>query len=191
MSAYTTKERLLEYMSLETDDPITSRQLGALIERVSGMLDAQLGFTFGGPRVTATLDGGIDPRLWLPAPGASLVASVSDNGIALAEGVDYTVDPVLGLYITRVTSTGAPTTWLGLPLAVRVAYDPNTPPPALEEVCLEECVRRWQGRAAGFPDLVGVQGSNERRYVRSFAPGTLETLAALSLQYGVRNAVAM
>lgn len=187
---YTTADRLLEYMDLETPDAETTRSLGALIERVSGLLDEQLHFSFGGEVITELLDGSLDPYLWLPAPGAKSVSSVVENGVPLVKDTDYLRDPTLGLYLLRLSSTGQRSSWLGLERSITVVYAPNAAPPALEEVCLEECVRRWQGRAAGYPDVVGT-GAEARRYTRKFDAGTLEILASLRRQYAVRDTVAM
>lgn len=190
MSAYTTAERLLEYMELEADDPTTVRQLGALIERVSGLLDATMGLSFGGGPLTVTMTGGLDPYLWLPAPGASDVVSVIEQAHALVEGTDFVLDQAAGQYLLRLDALGAVRLWSDLSRSIVVTYAPSLAPASLEEVCLEECVRRWQGRAAGYPDVVGT-GSEARRYTKAFAPGTLDVLASLSRTYGVRNTVAL
>lgn len=190
MSGYTTVEYLLAAMELEVPDAETMKQLGGLIDRVSSLMDGVMGFTFEldpGPMI---LDGPGASRLLLPAPGAAQVLSLVESGVTLIAS-QYALEPRMGRYLDRLDAAGAPTLWTSTPRGITITTIPTPPPADLEEICIEECVRRWQGRAAGYPDVVGVAGSNERRYTRAFAPGNYEDLQRIGRDYGVRNLVAI
>lgn len=190
MSGYTTVEYLLAAMELEVPDAETTKQLGGLIDRVSNRMDGVLGFTFELDPGTVILDGPGTSRLMLPAPGASTVLSIVEAGVTLAPGL-YVLQPRTGQYIDRLDASGALSWWTATPRGITVTTIPSAPPADLEQICIVECVRSWQGRAAGYPDVVGVQGSNERRYSREWAPGNYEALERISRDYGVRNLVAI
>jgi hypothetical protein len=190
VSAYTDVEHLMDALDLRTADTDTKRRLGELIVRVSGEFDRILLFDFDGDTQSRVLDGTGGPQLWLPPPGAGDVQSVVENGVVVGPE-EYEIERVFGRSLTRLTSSGALSSWTDRSRGITVTYTPNLPPPDLEEYCIRECVRSWQGKAAGYPDVVGVAGSNERTYTRAFAPGTMEGLRAIARTYGVRNVIAI
>jgi hypothetical protein len=190
MSAYTTVPMLQHALDLDTIDQATRELLGALIVRVSAEFDTIMGFTFDAEYRTVTMDGPGASKLYLPAPGAADVGGVVENDVIL-DPLDYELEPIYGRFLLRLDGANKETWWTTNGRAIVVQYTPNLYPPDLEEYCIRECVRSWQGRAAGYPDVVGVEASNERRYTRAFAPGTVRGLQALSAHYGIRNLVAM
>jgi hypothetical protein len=192
VSAYTQVPQLLAAMSLETNDQATRDSLGSLIVRVSGEFDRIMGFSFDDDNEypTVTLDGPGVERLYLPPPGAADVQLVLENDVALSPDL-YERERRYGQSLLRLDANRKPTYWTDQLRGVVVTFTPNPPPPDLEEYCIRECVRSWQGRAAGYPDVVGVQGSNERQYTRAFFPGTVQGLQAIARIYGIRDMVAI
>jgi hypothetical protein len=172
-------------MELETADVETVTQLGGLIDRVSSLMDGVLGFTFELDPGTLTLDGSGVGLLYLPAPGAQQVMSIVENGVTL-DPSDYALQRRYGQYIQRLGGF-----WTINTGGIVLTYLPSIPPPALEEICIEVCVKRWGGRSAGFTRVVGVEGSNERLYSFGFTQANLDDLHRISRDYGLRNLVAV
>lgn len=184
MSAYTTVEKLLTALTLETNDLLTRDALGDLIVRVSGQFDSVLGFSFAGEYeqgVALTGDG--FSRLWIPAPGAADIVTVVEAGTVLDPTL-YELERVYGRSLMRLDANGWPMRWSTTPRSCVVQYTPNLPPPEVDELCLRECVRAWNGRASGYQEAVGVEGSNARRATPALATGTIEGLERVKAIYG-------
>lgn len=190
MSAYTTVEDLLDALDIRDPDLDTKRKVGELITRVSARLDRVLGFTFGDESLSLPMDGSGSTLLYLPAPGAINVATVIENGVTLSP-YEYRLDAQAGQFLLRLDTAGKAVAWTYAEMGVTIDYTPNPAPPDLEDLCLTQCVRAWQGKAAGYSDVVGVEGANSIGYRRAFAAGTTEALQNIARTYGVRNLVAV
>lgn len=190
MSAYITVGHLLTALSLETNDQVTRDALGSLIVRVSGEFDRVMGFAFPDEYITARMDGPGIGKLYLPAPGAADIMTVLEDDVLLDPTV-YEVEPSYGRYLLRLDASGKETWWSSNSRAILVQFTPNAPPPDLVEFCIRECVRAWNGRAAGYTQEVGVQGSNARKASPLLSGGTVEGLERLARTYGIRNMVAI
>ena len=191
MAAYTSVDRLLAALPLEADDQPTREALGTLAEGVSGELDELLGGTFGDDEaVTAIMDGTADRKLYLPGPGAALLLSVDENGVPLDPSL-YELEPRLGRFLLRLDAGGALSWWTVAERGITLVYVPNTAPRSLQEVCYDECLRRWHAKPGGSQDVAGVDGHTARRAPRGFTDHTYAIVASVRATYFIRNLVAI
>lgn len=190
MSRYVAVETVLAALALETNDEPTRAELGAMIVRVSDTADQALGFAFDGEAISRTLDGPGGVRLYLPAPGAMQVSAVTENGIALTD-VEYELDARAGQFLLRLDASNQAVAWTAAGRGIVVTYTPNEHPAALEDVAFTETIRAWNGRQAGYPDVIGVDPGNQRRYARGFSNASLDTLRRIGARYGIRDLMAV
>jgi hypothetical protein len=190
MIQYTSIGRVLSALKLETQDRETIAAIGFEISNATDTAIQIMGFAFGGDTAVFYLDGPGESKLYLPAPGAMDVASVVENGATLADA-EYVVEPNMGRYLMRLDALGNPTWWNANARSIAVTMTPNTHPPAVERVVLEETVKAWNAKEAGYPQVVGVQGSNARAVRSSFSPESVQTLERIAGRYNIRDTVAI
>jgi hypothetical protein len=187
---YTTTDRVLSSLKLETADRATIDRIAYEIVMATDTAIQIMLFAFGGDTVVAVLDGPGDTMLYLPAPGALTVNSVSENGVTLDQ-VLYVVEARMGRYVMRLDANGVPTWWTASPRGITVTFTPNPHPPAVEQVVIRETVRAWNAHEAGYPEVVGVQGSNARAVGQSFSEESVRTLERIAARYNIRDTIAI
>ena len=190
MQQYTTIERVLSALKLETKDRATIAAIGYEITMATDTANQIMGFAFDGDTAVWYADGPGDTMLYLPAPCAQVVTSVVENGATLAPTA-YHVEGRLGRYLMRLDANGVPTWWTANPRGIVVTFTPNEHPPAVEQVVIRETVRQWNARTAGYPEVIGVQGSNARRARNSFSDESIDLLKRVASQYNIRDTVAI
>lgn len=190
MQQYTTVERVLSALKLETPNRETVARVAYEIAMATDAANRIMGFAFGGELTDVWLDGPGDTMLYLPAPAALDVASVKENGVTLAASAYY-VEPRLGRSLMRLDVNGVPTWWTAQPRGVLVTFTPNPHPPAVEQIVLRETVRAWNAREAGYPEVIGVGGSNARTVHNSFSDESVDLLKRIASQYNIRDAIAI
>ena len=190
MIQYTTIQRVLSALKLETNDRETVAAIGFEITNATDTAIQIMGFAFGGDTAVYYVDGPGYTMLYLPAPGALDVASVSENGVTL-DPASYHVEARLGRYLMRLDSLSNPTWWTANARSIAVTMTPNVHPPAVERVVLEETVKAWNAKEAGYPQVVGVQGSNARVVRSSFSPESVATLERIAGRYNIRDTIAI
>jgi hypothetical protein len=190
MIQYTTVERVLSALKLETPDFVTKAAIGDEITAATDTAIAIMLFEFDGDTTVVYLDGPGDTMLYLPAPGAQDVTSVVEDGVVLDPAL-YFHEPRLGRYLMRLDALGNPTWWTSNPRAIAVTFTPNTHPPAVERIVLAETVRGWNARQAGYPELIGVQGSNARPARNAFAEESVKGLERIAGRYNIRDTIAI
>jgi hypothetical protein len=122
--------------------------------------------------------------LYLPAPGATSIASVTENGTPLT-GSDYELDPRYGKFLLRVDSTtNYPRYWANGRRNIAVVYRLRAAPAGLVQAELVEAVRIWRAKDSAFADVVGVDGSNAVAYSKALSVATLRTIQSIQRHYG-------
>lgn len=158
---------------------------GSVLARAYSMINDELGFVFGGDAVQRTFTVGAETdTIWLPSPGAQSVTLVTEDGVDLdTDGTAYELDPDTGAFILRLDS-GEAAYWTEGNRIVTVVYTPTAAPDSLVQAELVEAVRIWRGKTAGYSGVIGVEGVNELKYDRAFAPSTWRTIEKLQAKYG-------
>jgi len=190
MQQYTTVEHVLSALKLETDDRETVAAIGHQITMATDTAIQIMQFAFGGDTTAVYLDGPGDTMLYLPAPGAQDVASVVENGVTV-DPASYHVEARLGRYVMRLDASGVPTWWTANARGIAVTFTPNAHPPAVERIVLEETVKAWNAKEAGYPLVVGVQGSNARAVRSSFSEESVRALERIAGRYNIRDTIAI
>ena len=190
MIQYTTVDEVLSALQLETNDRATMQAIGFEITNATDTAIQIMGFAFGTDTAVYYLDGPGDTMLYLPAPGAQDVASVVENGVLLDPSL-YHVEARLGRYLMRLDTNGIPSYWTGNPRGLAVTFTPNSHPPAVERIVLAETVRGWNARQAGYPELVGVQGSSARPARNDFSEESVKGLERIAGRYNIRDMIAI
>lgn len=183
--SYATPAQFVAYMRFDDGEDPTLLQ--AVLTRAHSAITRELGFRFqdvtAAFSLTRKLDGDGEAELYLPSPGAAAITSVTEDGTLLASGL-YELDPERGRFIVRLDSDGAVATWPSGRRVIQVAWTPLAAPDALVEAEIEEAIRLWRGKEAGFSDVVGVAGSNEVVYAKAFTAATARLLKNLKRDYG-------
>ncbi len=128
-----------------------------LIEAVSALLEDRIGRSFDPTApVTATVTVGRLRTANLPDWPLSAVTAVTENGTALALGVDYAPNLVTG-QLTRISSPGVVGFWSPDLDAVTATYTREIPP-GLAWLCarIVSRIRRGQILTTDNPDLAGL-----------------------------------
>lgn len=167
---------------LPEESATSNATLQTYLDSAKSMIDADLGFAFDGTRLTVRVNSDGEIELFLPAPGAQSVSAVTEIDTALTTS-DWELDSVEGRYLTRLDASGYPIAWAEGRRVISVTYIPRTCPKALVQAELVEAVRLWRGKTAGYSDVIGVAGSNEVAYARTFAPSTRTLLDNLKRKY--------
>lgn len=149
MAAFATPDDLQAYLD-EAGLDATRAQL--ILDVVSDEIRDALGWSVTEePGVTVTLDGSGDDTLLLPTLHLTAVASVSENGTALAADDDYLVYAEGHL---RRVSGGFPVDWTdrlqGVTVTFTHGYPDGSVPGVFKTVTLETVGRMWDNPAGAL-----------------------------------------